>query len=268
MWASPTFLSKNYFLINVGGAPPKMTLNFNLMENQLPNRERTFMSGSSFISTLALLISIVIIVFYYCSATILVVINCILLFQFWSGFKNPLIYWTFYLLFVIISDIALKYINNNDVKKLTAISCLEVFVSIIMISYGIWDNPSNVETLIYLMIAFCFLRIFGKILFTSLVCCMLIFPTMDNVDRLPRSVRTTFDNIRRTFKTEKYLDCKNNWQHGNDLPTTCSICIEDFEDDETIICTPCNHIYHKPCIDQWFGSNLWCPICRTNLLAT
>jgi hypothetical protein len=50
-------------------------------------------------------------------------------------------------------------------------------------------------------------------------------------------------------------------------PTTdinCSICIEDFKNNDNIIRLSCNHNYHYDCILEWFKSNPLpnCPICR------
>jgi hypothetical protein len=43
------------------------------------------------------------------------------------------------------------------------------------------------------------------------------------------------------------------------------ICQEPFVQDEATITTPCDHKFHKNCLDKWkqFGQN--CPYCRTSL---
>ena len=40
----------------------------------------------------------------------------------------------------------------------------------------------------------------------------------------------------------------------------CSICMSNIEDKCYI--TPCNHKYHKECIDKWKERNNTCPMCR------
>ena len=48
--------------------------------------------------------------------------------------------------------------------------------------------------------------------------------------------------------------------------TSCSICRNDFADNEIIRkLNNCNHIFHMSCIDTWFESNIRCPICRNDL---
>ncbi|XP_061597023.1 E3 ubiquitin-protein ligase znrf2-like [Cololabis saira] len=39
----------------------------------------------------------------------------------------------------------------------------------------------------------------------------------------------------------------------------CAICLEDLEQGDTIARLPCLCIYHKGCIDEWFGVNRSCP---------
>ncbi|KAL9661078.1 hypothetical protein QQ045_025898 [Rhodiola kirilowii] len=47
---------------------------------------------------------------------------------------------------------------------------------------------------------------------------------------------------------------------GND----CSICLSEFEEDESLRLLPkCAHAFHVPCIDQWFRSHKNCPLCRS-----
>jgi hypothetical protein len=56
-------------------------------------------------------------------------------------------------------------------------------------------------------------------------------------------------------------------QHDRDQPrsrdesASCSVCTEDFAENDTVRILPCGHIYHRRCIDPWlldFGST--CPL--------
>lgn len=42
----------------------------------------------------------------------------------------------------------------------------------------------------------------------------------------------------------------------------CAICLEDFEANEEVMLTPCNHMFHEDCIVPWLTSKGQCPICR------
>lgn len=51
------------------------------------------------------------------------------------------------------------------------------------------------------------------------------------------------------------------------VPSECCICYEDLTD-ETRGVTPCNHHFHKACVNQWFLSHTSCPMCRSNVPMT
>ncbi|KAI4371875.1 hypothetical protein MLD38_010173 [Melastoma candidum] len=47
--------------------------------------------------------------------------------------------------------------------------------------------------------------------------------------------------------------------------TDCSVCLSEFQDDESLRLLPkCNHAFHLPCIDAWLKSHSNCPLCRAN----
>ena len=57
-----------------------------------------------------------------------------------------------------------------------------------------------------------------------------------------------------------------------EIPTNfiCSICLNSKEkkeenDDETIVYTPCKHLFHRLCIQNWAKVNSKCPDCRHDL---
>lgn len=46
----------------------------------------------------------------------------------------------------------------------------------------------------------------------------------------------------------------------------CAVCLNEFEDDETIRLLPhCSHAFHSGCIDKWLSSHVTCPVCRTDV---
>lgn len=49
--------------------------------------------------------------------------------------------------------------------------------------------------------------------------------------------------------------------------TTCSICIDDFNEESNIRIIKCKHIFHKDCIDPWLLKESYkCPVCRDDTL--
>ena len=51
--------------------------------------------------------------------------------------------------------------------------------------------------------------------------------------------------------------------------TLCSICIDDFEQGESLLVLPrCLHAFHKDCIHPWLTERQGCcPLCKTNVFA-
>lgn len=50
---------------------------------------------------------------------------------------------------------------------------------------------------------------------------------------------------------------------GEDESTVeCSICLEAFEEGDTLRLLPCLHRYHARCADEWFRRSPACPICK------
>lgn len=50
--------------------------------------------------------------------------------------------------------------------------------------------------------------------------------------------------------------------------TDCSVCLSEFEDDESLRLLPkCNHAFHIPCIDTWLRSHTNCPLCRAAVMS-
>ncbi|CAN4111945.1 unnamed protein product [Withania somnifera] len=51
--------------------------------------------------------------------------------------------------------------------------------------------------------------------------------------------------------------------------TVCSVCLSEFQVDETLRILPkCNHAFHIPCIDTWLSSHPNCPLCRASIFIT
>ncbi|KAL4382860.1 hypothetical protein GQ457_15G008330 [Hibiscus cannabinus] len=51
--------------------------------------------------------------------------------------------------------------------------------------------------------------------------------------------------------------------------TDCSVCLNEFQDDESLRLLPkCSHAFHLPCIDTWLRSHSNCPLCRANIVFT
>lgn len=71
--------------------------------------------------------------------------------------------------------------------------------------------------------------------------------------------RITARNLRK-LPMEKFDKSKHN--------ETCSICLVDFNAKDKVRVLPCNHVYHKACIDPWLTKSLRvCPYCKSVVYA-
>jgi hypothetical protein len=46
---------------------------------------------------------------------------------------------------------------------------------------------------------------------------------------------------------------------------TCTICLCEYEDGDTLVRLPCNHIYHDECLNAWTNDHSKCPLCNMDL---
>ncbi|CAH8369091.1 unnamed protein product [Eruca vesicaria subsp. sativa] len=62
--------------------------------------------------------------------------------------------------------------------------------------------------------------------------------------------------------------CKYSKTDGVVEGTDCSVCLSEFEEEETLRLLPkCRHAFHVPCIDTWLRSHTNCPVCRAPVVA-
>ncbi|KAF1770245.1 hypothetical protein GCK72_002063 [Caenorhabditis remanei] len=54
-------------------------------------------------------------------------------------------------------------------------------------------------------------------------------------------------------------------KEGEEEDDTCTVCLSNFEDGESIRKLPCNHVFHPECIYKWLDINKKCPMCREDI---
>ncbi|GMH31379.1 hypothetical protein Nepgr_033222 [Nepenthes gracilis] len=70
--------------------------------------------------------------------------------------------------------------------------------------------------------------------------------------------------VIQTFPTFLYSDVKT--QRLGEGALECAVCLDEFEDWETLRLLPrCSHVFHSDCIQPWLSSQVTCPVCRANL---
>ena len=61
------------------------------------------------------------------------------------------------------------------------------------------------------------------------------------------------------------LVIKSDLSELSENETTCIICMENYKNEEDVIYLPCQHLFHKNCLFEWFKINDCCPICKLKL---
>jgi len=65
------------------------------------------------------------------------------------------------------------------------------------------------------------------------------------------------DNVINSFKFWKV--------NSKDNPSKCSICLHDVKIGQIARELPCNHVFHKTCIDKWLRKDPRCPLDNINM---
>jgi hypothetical protein len=48
----------------------------------------------------------------------------------------------------------------------------------------------------------------------------------------------------------------------------CSVCLDDFEENNLVRSLPCRHVFHSQCIDPWFlNHKRLCPVCKSDVMS-
>ncbi|EDO19362.1 hypothetical protein Kpol_1002p7 [Vanderwaltozyma polyspora DSM 70294] len=117
--------------------------------------------------------------------------------------------------------------------------------------------------------------------FAVLLCCWLGFQLLVLYSQeifgsrwfLPKLV------IPEGYSYHKAMSLQNLLEHGasSDHTVDCAICMSEvpvYVDDvptthkvdlDSFMITPCNHVFHTQCLENWMGYKLQCPVCRAPL---
>ncbi|XP_012573183.2 probable E3 ubiquitin-protein ligase HIP1 [Cicer arietinum] len=65
---------------------------------------------------------------------------------------------------------------------------------------------------------------------------------------------------------EPYIT-KTKLQISDQVDKKCSICQEEYEEDDKLGRLNCDHLYHFQCIQQWVAHKNCCPVCKHQVAA-
>lgn len=52
------------------------------------------------------------------------------------------------------------------------------------------------------------------------------------------------------------------------VPESCSICFDDYAQDQQLRVLPCFHKFHRHCIEKWLSEKQTCPVCQKSIVST
>ncbi|XP_010427777.1 PREDICTED: RING-H2 finger protein ATL5-like isoform X1 [Camelina sativa] len=91
--------------------------------------------------------------------------------------------------------------------------------------------------------------------------------TKETYNPIPKSTLLRSLSLYYRNKTPGSENTRNNRDlPGDEEDKRCSVCLEDFEPKETVMLTPCKHMFHEECIVPWLKSKGQCPVCRFVIL--
>ena len=149
---------------------------------------------------------------------------------------------------LVIYVLKISYIRSNiDVNILIIYLIIEShFYYIIIISFGIIS------------------LVLGLLLPVSVYNLLLnLLGFTNNIEVEPDTYVSIIDDlpdIKLSSLNQKLID-------SSETELQCTICLDNIKPDDFIVNLPCNHLYHKNCIRNWFINNNTCPVCRINIPA-
>ncbi|KAK4746990.1 hypothetical protein SAY87_026027 [Trapa incisa] len=80
------------------------------------------------------------------------------------------------------------------------------------------------------------------------------------------STALTEEALSRCLKRESYwkIICDNEAVANVKDDVKCSICQEEYADQDNVGRLQCEHMYHADCISRWLQLKNWCPICKSS----
>lgn len=123
-------------------------------------------------------------------------------------------------------------------------------------------NPSMAIIIVVLIAAFFFLGFFS--IYIRQCGGDAAASTISAAAATPARSRGLDPDLLSTFPTLVYSEVKSLKIGKGALE--CAVCLSEFEDSDELRLLPrCSHVFHPECIDEWLGSHVTCPVCRSDL---
>ena len=108
---------------------------------------------------------------------------------------------------------------------------------------------------------------------------VMVIPQLEHIDMDNLWMRFNHNaTILKIFKNPKWSNWLNNRSrkyrivrsrnktvmHDHD-DTCCSVCLDEYSNDEFVCQLICGHAFHIECIAEWFKTSFTCPLCRVSI---
>ncbi|KAL4439574.1 hypothetical protein ABPG74_003976 [Tetrahymena malaccensis] len=133
-------------------------------------------------------------------------------------------------------------LNNRFSRYIIAGYCLGFFHFLI----NLWMNTDNSSDELQMVINALLIIFIARIFFSIYI-------------DLKREKGLSPQQTQIMVTNQSYLLTQTELEQINDC---CSICIEDFQLNQSILKLECQHIFHTPCIEKWFPIQNKCPNCN------
>ena len=126
-----------------------------------------------------------------------------------------------------------------------------------------YNNYNNTNEYIYEDNTFTLIILFIVMIWGSIGFCRIIKHCQYYSHNNQRLITNNNQSEINIEDIEKTLIKFNDEEHTE---KTCSICLDEYLNNDELFKLMCNHYYHKKCIIDWLTNNSSCPLCRINLL--
>ena len=123
------------------------------------------------------------------------------------------------------------------------------------------DTSKKCKTLENICYYFSYIYIF--ILFILIIFYGYIFRNEVNEDSIVSEQFNELDNLSNEILCQRRIEkcLRENYNNNfNYLNNICSICLNNFIQDEDILILPCNHVFHFNCMKRYFLNHNNCPV--------
>ncbi len=188
-----------------------------------------------------------------------------------AGYSDNLKYTTTLYIFVeslSLSTYMYKIKNTNRMRYCRIVSALLRICWIVVTIYGVyyWLQESKTDSSFYYVTGYVYISnmvfMFFSSLLTCFICCVGIsIVRSENLDQQNRRAAISIiDDVSdiQIFSNVLKLNLYND--------TVCSICLENFENNDRLRVLNCHHYFHDECIKTWFERSSKCPLCNKDMM--